>query len=104
VLFIGTANPYTNVPGVPGTEAFWGGTEVFMGTFIAPLSAPPQNLIASDGDVIDELIISWDASPGAVSYKIFRSETADLDDAKVLATVDHPVTSYDDNSAVSDCL
>ncbi len=33
VLFVGTANPFTNVPDFPGTEDFWGGTAMFMGTF-----------------------------------------------------------------------
>ncbi|MCP4010628.1 MAG: hypothetical protein GY726_14100 [Proteobacteria bacterium] len=99
VLFIGTANPYTNVPDVVGAEAFWGGTEVFMGTFSVPPTTPPTNIVASNGEVSDKITISWDAYPDALSYKVFRSETSDLDTAQELTTVDAPASSYEDYSA-----
>ncbi|NUQ53204.1 MAG: fibronectin type III domain-containing protein [Phycisphaerales bacterium] len=41
-----------------------------------PTVPPPQNVKASDGDNCDEITVTWNASPGATQYRIYRN-TAD---------------------------
>lgn len=51
VLFIGTANAYTNAPDIPGTAGYWGGTEVYMsGRFAPPASEGCDFFIIPDGN------------------------------------------------------
>ena len=71
VLFLGTANPFTNVPDVPGTEEFQGGNEVFMGTFDFPgyttsLMGPPVPVIRAEKFFFD---IDEECPPGTFPFQ-----------------------------------
>lgn len=39
--------------------------------------SPPANVVATDGLYSDKVSISWDASPGATHYQVFRSNSGD---------------------------
>ncbi|MEM7133768.1 MAG: hypothetical protein AAF702_46160, partial [Chloroflexota bacterium] len=56
-----------------------------------PIESPdlplaPETVTASDGTYSDRIQIDWNASNGANSYEIWRSETGNLDDAQRIAT------------------
>jgi len=59
---------------------------------------PPANFTASDGIHFDKIALSWDPSPSAISYTLFRSETDDPATATQLAT-GISATSYNDLTA-----
>ena len=58
--------------------------------------APPAGVSASDDAYVDRIRVTWTASPGAVSYELYRAifPTA-TDDSKTLLTTTS-ATSYDD--------
>jgi len=63
------------------------------------LGLSPQNVVASDGEYPDKVLVSWDSLVDATEYKVFRSVSGDPDTAKEIAIVDEPATSYDDIKA-----
>jgi formylglycine-generating enzyme required for sulfatase activity/PKD repeat protein len=59
--------------------------------------ATPANLTASDGTYNDHVHLSWSASSGATSYKVYRNTANANGGAIQIGTA--PSTSYDDGSA-----
>lgn len=99
VLFIGTANPFTNGPDVPGTEGFWGGLEVFIGADISQVPTLPEVVEVATDELQDRTEVSWEADEDAVAYKIFRSETNNLSDARLIATLEGEADNFVDTGA-----
>jgi fibronectin type 3 domain-containing protein len=69
------------------------GTEPITGTLQAP-----ENVSATDGDFTDKIRITWDRSPGAASYEIYRAEDFGAPKTRLGATSG---TTFDDSTA--DC-
>ncbi|RJP39791.1 MAG: hypothetical protein C4548_11200 [Desulfobacteraceae bacterium] len=83
------ASRFSHAKGSCGTA----GTEPITGTL-----QPPENVSATDGDFTDKIRITWDRSPGAASYEIYRAE--DFADPKTRLGSTTNIT-FDDTTA--DC-
>ncbi len=59
---------------------------------------PPQNLSASDGTSTEEVVITWDISPNATGYIVYRSEFSG--DRGIALSTAIPNTLYRDKSAI----
>lgn len=64
----------------------YGGEQTFL-----TKSAPPTNIVATDGDHTDKVVITWTKSTGATGYKVYR-------DAGLIDTIGD-VATYDDTGA-----
>ena len=69
------------------------------GSTAGPLSAadtgwrflrPPTNVVASDGEYTDEVIITWNATPGGVFFEVYRGTSPDPNRASVLPNPPNP--------------
>jgi fibronectin type 3 domain-containing protein len=69
------------------------GAEPITGTLQAP-----ENVSATDGDFTDKIMISWNRSPGAASYEIYRAEDFAAPKTRLGATAG---TTFEDTTA--DC-
>lgn len=60
------------------------------------LLPPPLNTNASAGESTTFIAITWDKSPGAIRYEIYRSEREDGTNSTKVGTVTADITSYKD--------
>lgn len=58
---------------------------------------PPQNVQASDGTFPDRIRVTWEASLGASTYEVYRSDIPGADFLRIATT---SATSYDDTDVV----
>jgi hypothetical protein len=67
-------------PAYPGYDLDWQGATVDCFTLQAaenrktPVPAAPTEVLASDSSYAEKVRISWEASPGATYYEIYRAE------------------------------
>ena len=84
---------------IGGSGTVAGGTATWHGKNIRLMPPPaPTGLTASNGTYTDRVALSWNASSGATSYKLYRSTTTDS--ASVLTT-GITGTSYSDTTATA---
>jgi hypothetical protein len=62
-----------------------------------PAPPAPESVSATDGVYTDKVLISWNPSPGADGYKIYRAGDNDSASAELLAT--NPSSAYEDTTA-----
>jgi len=86
----------------------WGGSYMGMALLsvsvvrLNPVTPPPtipSGLSASDGVFADKVRVSWNASSGATSYKVFRN-TSNNHTGQFELTSSHPANPFDDFSAM----
>lgn len=65
------------------------------------LLPPPLKTNASAGEATDFITITWDKSPGAIRYEIYRSEREDGTNSTKVGTVTADTTSYKDEKVSS---
>jgi fibronectin type 3 domain-containing protein len=76
-----------------------GASEFFyndLGYRKCPAPSAPQNVSASNVVFTDKIRVTWDASPGATSYDVYRSLSPSDSPIKIAST---PGASYDDMTA-----
>jgi len=78
-----------------------GATQQLLASYGAAPFVAPTNVVATAGD--RQVAITWDASAGAGSYDVYRSET-DVFASSATVTTDALGTSYNDTSAVPGTL
>ncbi|MGC8963586.1 MAG: fibronectin type III domain-containing protein [Candidatus Bipolaricaulaceae bacterium] len=89
-----------------GKRVFWGLVFVFSlallgGCFLLAPPPPPENLQASDGAYVDQVFLSWSASPRATRYEIFRAAAEDGEYEKI---GESSVPSFSDTTAQGNAL
>lgn len=65
------------------------------------LLPPPSNTKATAGESTDFIEISWDKSPGAIRYEIYRSEREDNSNSTKVGTVTGDTSYFKDNKVSS---
>jgi fibronectin type 3 domain-containing protein len=109
---IGTdsTSPYNDATAVAGTTYYYwlkayneGGNSGFSNSdtgwrAVAPPSKP-TNVSASDGTYTDKVQITWTASSGATSYKIYRNTTNSSSSSTQIGTIS--TSPYDDTAATA---
>lgn len=65
------------------------------------LLPPPLNTSASAGESTESIAITWEKSPGAIRYEIYRSEREDGTNSTKVGTVTADTTSYKDEKVAS---
>lgn len=80
---VSTANPFTFTAAAERSL-----TAVFEA--IPPGTGPTSGLIASDGTFTDRILVDWDASVSAQSYKVYRGTDSTFENASFLFSLDTP--------------
>ena len=107
---IGTAvsASYNDTTATPATLYYYWVKSV-SGTFESAFSAsasgrrslsPPTTVTASNGDYTDKVTLTWAASDGAATYRVYRNTSDDATTATQIAT-SIATTSYDNTSATA---
>lgn len=77
-----------------GNWSVWSSPTTFQ-TLLPPPSAP-TGVVASDGRFIGRVRVTWDPSPGALAYRVYRSTGATTATATALTGWIAGTTTYDD--------
>ena len=91
------------VHNLTGVVAIAGGSDHCLAIVPQPPPDPPTGVAASDGAHTDKVAVTWDASPGATSYEVWRHMSDDSASATHLAASVIP-TRYDDTTAMPGVL
>lgn len=90
--------------GVPTSSEFFDNTDPNEKTSYSPSSQTViptvTNLSATDGTLSDRIVVSWDASPGAISYKLYRGTENNFESAN-LFPLDTTETDITDSLATA---
>jgi hypothetical protein len=57
----------------------------------------PKNVVASDGQFVDKVRVTWDPVAGAVEYRVFRNPSNDINAAEQIGTT--TTTTFNDTTA-----
>lgn len=72
-----------------------------VGCFLLTSPPAPENISASDGEYLDQVLVTWSSSRGASRYEVFRATEEDGDYEKIGET---PATRFSDTEASANVL
>ena len=72
-------------------------TTQLAGTYTRLAPPAPANVRATDGTFTDKVVVTWDASPTATQYEVYRAQNQDFSAAQLLGST--AATSFNDTTA-----
>jgi uncharacterized protein YkwD len=92
----GTKEVFVEIQNGAGTVLGASDTIILEGEIPPSIPAPPENVSATDGLFADRIVVSWDPTPGATRYELYRATSLTAQKTRIM---DALATEFDDTSA-----